>query len=58
MVAIFGLISGFIMAIIYLQIVLQLMTVKPTHHESEQFEQTKKSLLLGANTISYNQISF
>ena len=57
-VAIFGLISGFIMAIIYLQIVLQLMTVKPTQHESEQFEQTKKAQLLGAQTIMYNQISF
>lgn len=58
MVAIFGLISGFIMAIIYLQIVLQLMTIKPSHADSEQFEQTKKVLLLGANTISYNQITF
>lgn len=58
MIAVFGLISGFIMAIIYLQIVLQLMTVKPSHAENEQFEQTKKTLLLGANTISYNQITF
>lgn len=58
MVAIFGLISGFIMAIIYLQIVLQLMTVKLSHAESEQFEQTKKSVLLGSHTISYNQVTF
>lgn len=58
MVAIFGLISGFIMAIIYLQIVLQLMTVKPSHTESEKFEQTKKALLLGANTITSNRITF
>lgn len=58
MVAIFGLISGFIMAILYLQIVLQLMTVKATHREGEQFEQTKKGLLLGASTFSYNQITF
>jgi len=46
------------MAIIYLQIVLQLMTVKATHAEVEQFEQPKKSLLLGAMYISYNQIVF
>jgi len=58
MVAIFGLISGFIMAIIYLQIVLQLMTVKPSHNESETFEQSKKVLLLGATSISYNQVTF
>jgi NADH-quinone oxidoreductase subunit N len=58
MVAICGLVSGFIMAIIYLQIVLQLMTVKAAHSESAQFEQSKKGLLLGANTITYNQITF
>lgn len=56
LVAIFGLISGFIMAIIYLQIVLQLMTIKNIHSESEHFEQTKKSMLLGGTTIMYNQI--
>lgn len=58
MVAIFGLVSGFIMAIIYLQIVLQLMTVKPSHADTEQFEHNKKSLLLGEHTIAYNQVTF
>jgi len=58
LLAIFGIISGFFMAIIYLQIVLQLMTVKSSHTLSEGFEQTKKFMLLGRTSIMYNQILF
>jgi len=56
--AIFGLVSGFFMAIIYLQVILQLMTFKPSHVGSEQFQHTKKTLLGGASTFLYNQITF
>ncbi len=56
LVAIFGLISGFIMALIYLQIVLQLMTVKASHSEVEQFEHAKKLWLIGDFNSTYQNI--
>jgi len=57
-VAILGVVSGFIMSIIYLQMTLQIMTVKESHVDLNVYEHNKKVSSLGAYSTFYNQIVF
>jgi len=52
-IAILGLLSGFIMSIIYLQIILQLMTSKESHATVSHYEQNKKFIFF---RVLYNII--
>lgn len=55
-VSICGLVSGFLMSIIYLHVILQLLWEKTGQGETLFFEQTKQKIFFSENVIAYRRV--